>query len=181
MQKGGFKGIFKNAITNVKECHLSSRKDNISLDEEIDFDNVKLGDSKYDAPHTKMRSAIILNEKKITPYQMHSNIDKKIKHLNVVKHIKKIVTKSIGDKKILLKRHTTLSPKRILSNSNIINKSDNFTWKHDLFSEIPKKNYKVFIRNLSISVTQEKLNDIFSEYGVISGINVILFNYIDRT
>ena len=170
MQKGGFKGIFKNAITKVKECHLTSIKDsNDIMDDEIDFENQKLGESQYEPPNSKMRSAIISNEKKNTPYQMSSNSESKVKHLIVVKNNKKTV-KTIGNKKILLKRQS--SPSNILPNNKFLNKSDNFTWKHDLFNDIPKINYKVFIRNLSLSVTQEKLRDIFSEYGIISGINV---------
>ena len=43
------------------------------------------------------------------------------------------------------------------------------------------KNYKVFIRNLSNSVVKSELYEIFSQYGVISGINVLnIFKQIER-
>ena len=174
MQKGGVKGIFKNAITKVKECHLTRFQNNYNniLDDEIDFDNEKLGDSKLEIQQTKMRSAIIQNEKKITPYQSNSLKDNKLGKINIVKN-KKLVTKIIGEKKIILKRGSSSVNKKVVPNSHkILNKSDNFTWKHDLFDDLPNKNYKVFIRNLPNSVAQSELNDIFSEYGNISGINV---------
>ncbi len=187
MQKSGFKGIFKNAITKIKECHLTARrldsKDVNMLDDEIDFENEKLGET-VEVPQTKMRSAIIQNEKKITPYQMKNEVSYKrikiIKNDNV--NSSKIITKNIGEKKILLKRKLSPLIRKInpITNQNL-NKSDNFTWKHDLFTDIPTSNYKLFIRNLSNMVTQNDLHQILSEYGIISGINVnSLFKQIER-
>ena len=178
MQKGGFKGIFKNAITKLKECHLTSNrsiaKDIMTLEDEIDFDNQTLGESKIPIIHTKMRSAIIQNEKKITPYQLKSNLDNNESNLKIIKNNFKFITKIIGEKKIILKRSvSSISKKIIPNNHNIINKSDDFTWKHDLCSDMINKNYKVFIRNLSNSVVKSELYEIFSQYGVISGINVL--------
>ena len=179
MQKSGFKGIFKDAITKIKECHLTARrfesKDCNMLEDEIDFENERLGEP-IEVPQTKMRSAIIQNEKKITPYQMKDDVPiKKIRIIkNNIDNSSKLV-RNIGDKKILLKRRLSPSIKKInpISHPNL-NRSDNFTWKHDLFSDIPTNNYKVFIRNLSNMATQNELNEIFSEYGIISGINVLV-------
>jgi len=178
MQKSGFKGIFKNAITKIKECHLTARrldsKDVNMLDDEIDFENEKLGET-VEVPQTKMRSAIIQNEKKITPYQMKNEVS--YKRIKIIKNdndnSSKIITKNIGEKKILLKRKLSPLIRKInpITNQNL-NKSDNFTWKHDLFTDIPTSNYKLFIRNLSNMVTQNDLHQILSEYGIISGINV---------
>ncbi len=50
--------------------------------------------------------------------------------------------------------------------------SSNFEWKHDLYQEIPKYKYLVFIRNIPRILTESKIREMFSEYGTIIGVNV---------
>lgn len=169
-------GLFKNAISKVKECHLPGKRiRRESMDEEIDFENEVLGESRKEQLQPKMRSAIIQNEKRITPYQ--SNPQEPIyKKLQVIKNPIRIETKQFGDKKLIIKRGvSTTASKKIIPQSNVqsvLNKSDNLTWKHDLFTDVQQGYFKLFVRNLPLSVSQEELNEIFSEYGPVSGLNV---------
>jgi RNA recognition motif-containing protein len=57
-----------------------------------------------------------------------------------------------------------------------INMSRNDKWKHDLFNEESAYNYSAFIRNMPNLMTESKLKEIYSKFGVIKAIKVLSIN-----
>ena len=104
---------------------------------------------------SKIRSAVVRNH---TPF--HSSGPKIITLEDRSNKVK--VVKSENNTQILL-------PEK----GHEVNIIKNDKWKHDLFNEESAYYYSAFIRNLSNLMTESKLNEIYSKFGVIMAIKVV--------
>lgn len=171
------KNIFSNALKDIQRNNTESNTNlkykvkgmYSEIDDVIDFDREsdRLGESVD--PSSRMRSAVIPVMTKPYPVSSHRNIPlSNIRHSNVNKKIK-IIKKTGGNGKIVLISTNKHDNNNIKVKTNL---DDN--WKHDLYTEASNFKHIAFIRNLPRIMTEKLLRQIYSEYGNITGVNVIL-------
>lgn len=182
------KNIFTNALKDIRKNSSKKHKAPTSKlyseqsdDDEIDFEKESrtLGKSR-EREHKSVRSVVIKGALSSNPYP--ESRPKIIKLAELKANPLKVLTKTDINGKMILRTkeiasedykpgkgalklsNTKLSTKKALAESD--------SWKHDLYNEIPRHNFLVFIRNMPRVLTESRINDIFSEYGTILGVNV---------
>jgi RNA recognition motif-containing protein len=169
MRKNNGPNIFSNAIQDLRKNKQTTSKKGTNyevrgmvVDDMIDFDeeSEKLGDDlEIETFSNKIKSAVIKTSS--TPYPISLNAATSRHHNKT--NIK--IVKSENNTQILL------NPKNA-HQFNLKKNNDGGIWKHDLFDGISTKKHILFIRNLSALMPENKLKDIFIQFGHIVSVKI---------